>query len=244
MYKLGEVKKPSNKDFDSICQLCLLDEDWILNNSKKDLKVYTKLNDKCPFKMVKAKEYSDHWDERKEKSADICQISSNSDIIYYSVKMPKPFKNRDFVIQRFWKDYGENRDKVVFNHSVNHAKYPAKSDRVRGISYLTAVLIKPTSPRTCDFYFISQSDPGGLPVWIVNLNTKFYGPKFAEKMYHACLKYDRWKKKHNPDYMPWVHPEQNKSPFLDWIDIKKLDKDELKNTLTDESKVEENQIEV
>ncbi|RMZ94113.1 PCTP protein, partial [Brachionus plicatilis] len=231
MYKLGEVKIPSDEDFEFIRQFCLEDEGWILENSKKDVKIYTKLNDKCPFKMLRAKadykcpaqclydvvqdqEYCDYWDERKEKSADICQISFNSDIIYYSIKFPKPFRNRDFVIQRCWKDYGENRDKVIFNHSVNHAKYPAKSDRVRGISYLTATLIKPTSPRTCTFYFISQSDPGGLPVWIVNLTTKLYGPKFVDKMHQACLKYDKWKKKNNPDYMPWVHPEQNKSPFL------------------------------
>lgn len=55
------------------------------------------------------------------KGFEVCYITPFSDIGYYSVKSPKPFKNRDFVTQRCWLDYGDGMDKIVFNHSVNHA---------------------------------------------------------------------------------------------------------------------------
>lgn len=42
------------------------------------------------------------------------------DFSFPSVKSPPPFKNRDFVTQRCWLDYGQNHDKMIINHSVNH----------------------------------------------------------------------------------------------------------------------------
>jgi hypothetical protein len=36
------------------------------------------------------------------------------------VKSPPPFKNRDFVTQRCWVDFGRGREKYILNHSVNH----------------------------------------------------------------------------------------------------------------------------
>ncbi len=43
------------------------------------------------------------------------------DIAYYSIRAHPMLAKRDFVIQRCWKDYGEGKDKVVYNHSVNHS---------------------------------------------------------------------------------------------------------------------------
>ena len=51
---------------------------------------------------------------------EICSVAPNSDIGYYAIKSPTPFKNRDFVTQRCWLDFGRNKEKYVINHSVNH----------------------------------------------------------------------------------------------------------------------------
>ena len=43
------------------------------------------------------------------------------DIAYYSIRPHPMLAKRDFVIQRCWKDFGKGKDKVVYNHSVNHS---------------------------------------------------------------------------------------------------------------------------
>lgn len=56
------------------------------------------------------------------------------------------------------------------------------------------------------------------------------------------MKYDKWKAKHNPDYRPWVNPEQIKVPRIDWNDIVAMDLALLNANLVDESNINENDI--
>ncbi len=72
------------------------------------------------YDFLQDSEYRSQWDDRMIEGFEVCYITPFSDIGYYSAKSPKPFKNRDFVTQRCWLDYGDEFDKVVFNHSVNH----------------------------------------------------------------------------------------------------------------------------
>ena len=62
-----------------------------------------------------------------------------------------------------------------------------------------------------------------------------------KKLHKACLKYDKWKSKHNPDYMPWVDPEKIKCPKIDWNDILNLDLSTISNGI-DESQVKETDV--
>jgi hypothetical protein len=139
MSKIGEVKFPCDEDFENIKRLCLSDNDWQLNYSKSNLKVWIRKNELSSFHMIKAKvdlddvsvdvfydvcqdgEYRPEWDDRMIECFEICYLSPFSDIGYFSIKSPKPLKNRDFVTQRCWLDYGPGREKIIFNHSVNHA---------------------------------------------------------------------------------------------------------------------------
>lgn len=280
MLNLGEVKFPSDKDYENIRELCESDHGWTIDYTKNNLKIWTKINELSPFKMIRARielndvpasvlynviqddEYRKQWDTKLDSCHDICYISPCSNIGYYAIKSPKPFKNRDFVTQRCWLDLGETNDKILFNHSVNHAvilnfflfliiylflikikKSPPKKGYVRGVSFITAILIKYTSPKSCVFYYVTQSDPGGsFPVWVVNSATRVIAPKFIKKIYKACLKYEKWKAKHNPSYMPWVNPEQVTVPRIDLNDIQALDLAHFKNNQIDESQISENQI--
>ena len=138
MFKLGEVKPPSDQDFDYVKDLCEAHDEWDLEISKPHLKVWVKNNNLSSFRMIKVKadldevkgnnlfdvllddDYGKVWDENMIDAFQICYLSPCSDITYYSMKSPKPLKNRDFVVQRCWLDYGVGNDKIVFNHSINH----------------------------------------------------------------------------------------------------------------------------
>jgi len=139
-------------------------------------------------------------------------------------------------------DYGDGKDKVIYNHSVNHAKLPPKKNVVRGISYMTGHIIRPTSSKSCKFLYVTHSDPNGnLPAWLINTGTKALIPKFIKKMHKACLKYEKWKAKHNPENKPWVNPELIKIPKIDWSDINELKIDEFRVNI-DESQIKETEV--
>ncbi|RNA17048.1 hypothetical protein BpHYR1_037335 [Brachionus plicatilis] len=261
MLNLGEVRLPTDKDYENIRELCESDQGWTIDFTKNNLKIWTKQNELSPFKMIRAwaefsdvsatviynviqdDEYRRHWDTKLDSCHDICYITPCSNIGYYAIKSPKPFKNRDFVTQQCWLDLGPNKDKILFNHSVNHAKCPPKKGYVRGLSFITATVIKPTSPKSCILYYVTQSDPGGsFPVWVVNSATRVFAPKFMKKIYKASLKYEKWKAKHNPGFMPWVNPDQFSVARIDWNDIQPLDLGQFKKNQIDESQIAENQV--
>jgi hypothetical protein len=139
MYKLGDVKLPNDNDFEQIRGICSGEQGWSVDVMKSNYKVLSKKNDLSQFNMLKAiadyddisadllfnvvmdSDYRDVWDDRMLAGHEVCWISPNSLVDYYAIKSPKPFKNRDFLTQRCWLDYGESKDKIVFNHSINHA---------------------------------------------------------------------------------------------------------------------------
>lgn len=260
MFKLGEVKIPCDDDINQLISMCKSSEGWNLDYNKKNTKVYLKKNEACPFQMLKAEvefddlpagtlfnvlmdaEYRRVWDDFMIEGYDYCSITPFSDIGYYAIKSPKPLKNRDFVMQRCWLDYGPGADKIIFSHSVNHSKIPVVKNRVRGLTYMTVCYIKYNSAKSSSLVYITQSDPGGsLPSWVVNMSTKVVTPKFVKKIYKASLKYDKWKAKNNADYKPWANPEVIRIPKLDMRDIQGFDVNSLRN-IEDESQIGENEI--
>ena len=119
MLKLGEVKLPSDADFEYAKTTCENDQGWTQVYSKgSHLKVFTKKNDASPVQMIKVKadfddvspetlydvlqdgDFRINWDSSMLECREICYLSPCSDIGYYSMKCPKPLKNRDFVTQR------------------------------------------------------------------------------------------------------------------------------------------------
>jgi StAR-related lipid transfer protein 10 len=196
MLKLGEVKQPTDENFDFIRTACDDDSDWTLVYNKSKIKIFVKQSPGSSFQMIKAKadfddvpahvlydtiqdvQYQKCWDDSFIENVDVCHLSPYSDIGYFACKSPKPFKNRDFVTQRCWLDFGDNRDKIMFNHSVNHVKYPPRKNFVRGVSYLSATICRPTSLKTSSLIYITHGDPGGtLPSWAVNMASKVLAPK-------------------------------------------------------------------
>lgn len=260
--KLGEVHIPCDADYQSIKEMCVNSEGWALELQKKNVKCFSKKSDLCAFQMIKVtadfddinanvlfdvlmdSEYRLVWDEFMVEGYDHCYVTPFSDIGYYCAKSPKPFKNRDFVAQRCWLDFGRNNDKIVFSHSVNHAEIPTVKSRVRGLTYISASYIKFISPKACSLTFVSQSDPGGnLPSWAINKTSKLLSPKFIKKLHKASLKYDKWKSANGPQNKPWENPEVLKIPRLNMSHIMTVDLKLMKESMPDESNIADIEIE-
>ncbi|CAH2225912.1 START domain-containing 10 [Pelobates cultripes] len=182
-------------------------------------------------------EYRKKWDSNVIETFDIGKLTVNADIGYYAWKCPKPLKNRDVITLRSWLPMGN--DYIIMNYSVKHAKYPPKKDLVRAVSIMTGYVIQSGGAKACTLTYLAQVDPrGSLPKWVVNKSSQFLAPKAMKKMYKACLKYPDWKKKHNPQHKPWLHPEQNNLPTISLSEVSVQHADSLENI--DESGVSEN----
>lgn len=58
-----------------------------------------------------------------------------------------------------------------------------------------------------------------------------------KKMYKACQKYPDWKQKHNPQFKPWLFPEQSTLPTVGLSELSIQHADSLENI--DESSLSE-----
>ncbi|CAL1527500.1 unnamed protein product [Lymnaea stagnalis] len=223
--KVGEVKIPEDSDFRHFKAICEDTDGWKLEVDKNQTTVWTKTNDLSDFKMVKVRttfkdldaatlydvihdpEFRKTWDQSMLEGSEICAINPNNDIGYYAIRCPAPLKNRDFVTQRSWLDCGY--EKIIFNHSVNHAARPLKKGIIRGTSYLTGYYIVKLEENKTQLTYISQSDPkGNLPAWAINKLTRMFAPKVINRIYKAAKNYKSWKAKNRPEFKPWLNPEQ------------------------------------
>ncbi|KAF6022509.1 STARD10 [Bugula neritina] len=106
------------------------------------------------------------------------------------------------------------------NHSVYHKKEPPRKNIIRGTSYYTGYVMEVIGPQATRFTYISQSNPGGkIPAWLVNKLFTVVAPKVIQKMVKACRVYEVWKKNNNPEYMPWLWPDQICTNLIDWNDV-------------------------
>ncbi|KFQ23571.1 PCTP-like, partial [Mesitornis unicolor] len=50
-----------------------------------------------------------------------------------------------------------------------------------------------------------------------------------KRMYKACLKYPEWKQRHEPQFKPWLYPEQSRLPSLPLAELSLQHADSLEN---------------
>lgn len=158
-------------------------------------------------------DYRKKWDLNMIETRDIARLSVNADVGYYSWKCPKPVKNRDVVTLRSWLILPDSY--IIINFSVKHSMYPPRRDMIRAVSFLAGYLIKMNGPTSCTLTYLAQVDPrGSLPKWVVNKSSQYLAPKILRKLHKASLQYPAWKKKNNPEFKPWLNPEQNTLPRI------------------------------
>ncbi|KAL5271389.1 hypothetical protein ACHWQZ_G001882 [Mnemiopsis leidyi] len=217
--QVGEIRPATVDDFKQLLDIVFSHEGWESKPNKGGVKVWTKSIPSSPVKMIKlAVDFDDitaltlydvlHdpdfrpiWDESMIEGLDIYKIDDFNDIGYYSLRCPRPLKNRDFVNQRSWGIFGD--DHMIMNHTIDIEEMPVKKDFVRGVSYLTGYVVRRTDTG-CSVHYITQNDPGGqVPKFILDKISCVIAPKVLEKIHNAALGYEEWKSKNRPNYKPW-----------------------------------------
>lgn len=241
------VRIPDDADFNSFREQCESSEGWrsqynkggvtVWNQEQEAGRAVQKLKMRIVCKDVPAEtlydvlhdtHYRKKWDTNMIETYDIGRLTVNADVGYYSWRCPSPLKNRDFVTLRSWLPLGN--DYMIINYSVKHTKYPPRKDFVRAVSLQTGYLIQTNGANGCILYYLTQVDPkGSLPKWVVNKVSQFVAPKAMKKIYKAGLKYQDWKRKHNPGFKPWVYPEQNTLPTVNLAELEIQHAHELEN---------------
>nr|ACO10316.1 PCTP-like protein [Caligus rogercresseyi] len=241
---VNEVRIAGEKDFESLRSFLSSDNDWNKAYDKKNMSVWTRNDPQdSAFKMLRViTEFSDvpaatlfdviqdpefwsTWDKYMLEYKNIGYLDPCNDIGYYSLSCPSPMKNRDFVIQSSW--LASEKEYIIINHSVSHKAYPQKKGFIRGTSYLTGFLITPLGRTGCTVGYVTHSNPKGkVPNWLSNKLSTTLAPKLVKKIHKACLKYDKWKAGHNPEWKPWNQSQQTEG--------KKID---LKDCIADETEV-------
>ncbi|XP_048399607.1 START domain-containing protein 10 [Stegostoma tigrinum] len=254
------VQVPDDAQFSSFREQCERQEGWLVQYNKGGTTVWNrqpeenrtvqKLKMRINCKDVSAAtlydvlhdtHYRKKWDTNMIETYDIGRLTVNADVGYYSWKCPSPLKNRDFVTLRSWLPLGN--DYMIINYSVKHPKYPPKKDIVRAVSLQTGYFIKSNGANSCTLYYLTQVDPrGSLPKWVVNKVSQFVAPKAMKRIYKACLKYPEWKQRHNPNFKPWVYPEQNTLPSVSLSELSLQHASSLENI--DESSLSEEKVHI
>ncbi|KAL5109602.1 START domain-containing protein 10 [Taenia crassiceps] len=217
---VGKVVVPQKSDFDCFIELATDPLGWMKHYSSKSkylpITAYTKIVHGNVVRAAKDPEFRKTWDDCMKEGSRICYVAPNSEIGYYRMKSPFGLKDRDFVNQR---------------SCVVHKKMPPVEGVQRGISYVTGYLIKVLTPDSCDFTYISHSDPRGkVPSWVVNASVKTVGPIIVKRLYEAARTYTAWKANHDPDLKPWSNFHQMQElPPLDPADVGMLNTEGLGN---------------
>lgn len=221
---VGEVRVAEDTDFALLKVLLTRDEGWDCEYKSGNTTVCSRPTDPSNFRMIRLKTtftdlsadtlydvlhdpaYRKIWDKHMLESKDLGCLNPNNDVSYYSIKCPAPVRNRDFVLQRSWLQ--TPKEYYIINHSVFHKSCPRKHGFVRGTSFLTGFLISPNG-KGCELGYVTHSDPGGkLPTWVSNKISSVLAPKLIKRLQKASKKYEEWKKVNNPDWKPWLYPEQ------------------------------------
>jgi hypothetical protein len=194
-FVVGEIRPALDSDFQHFIDLAD-GGGWVKKMEKNGLLAWTRNTENASIKMFKLRttfsdisaatafdvlmdpDYRHIWDDAAMRDYDICKLDGYNDIGYYAMKCPAPLKNRDYVNQRSWRVV-PGHYYIVFNHSVSHEKEPPLRNFIRGVSYVTGFLVRPSGEGSVLTY-ITQSDPKGkIPKWVINFALYKIAPKVS-----------------------------------------------------------------
>lgn len=115
--------------------------------------------------------------------------STNSDVIYWEVKWPHMFANRDYVFKRRFAVYLNKKLMIIVNKNTEHPSVPPKSDAQRVNEYWSYMVIRPLtefSEPGIEFVLTYFDDPGlSMPSYLAGWIAMSALPDFLLRLREA-----------------------------------------------------------
>ena len=214
---------PTYEEFIEFKNLINNDEGWTFNTNTADRQVLSRDNGDGSVLQIKMRsmelkdiphdilhdviqdpQFRTEWDDSMKEEYLVEQVDENTEIGYYSVKMPMMISNRGWLNIRSWFFDVENGEYIIMNHSVQHDKCPPKKGYVRANSLKTGYMVHKTPEGTKISYFAWNAWNGSIPNWCINFLTKTLIGNVIESLRKACKKYPEWKAKNYPEEKYWM----------------------------------------
>ncbi|KAK7793816.1 hypothetical protein R5R35_014321 [Gryllus longicercus] len=183
-------------------------------------KVYASYDDVTAYDFLCVQldtEYRKEWDHTAVELTILeTDRSSNSDIIYWVMKWPRMFSNRDYVFNRRYKIDEKEKVMVVVNKCTEHPKCPEKYENIRVKKYWSSMVIRPHKEfdepgiEYCLTYF---DDPGvSIPSTITSWVAVSGLPDFLTRLREAARQLAIRRKHSQYHWIPMPQPDPEEPP--------------------------------
>eukprot|EP00010_Vexillifera_abyssalis_P006213 CAMPEP_0201555390 /NCGR_PEP_ID=MMETSP0173_2-20130828/48491_1 /ASSEMBLY_ACC=CAM_ASM_000268 /TAXON_ID=218659 /ORGANISM="Vexillifera sp., Strain DIVA3 564/2" /LENGTH=223 /DNA_ID=CAMNT_0047967161 /DNA_START=48 /DNA_END=719 /DNA_ORIENTATION=+ len=144
-------------------------------------------------------EFRKSWDENS-KEMKVIQIDKDNktcqgdlETIYWHVKYPWPFSDRDYVFHRCLKKNNAGDGYLSVGKATQHDQYPEKKSPVRVTSYYSKTAVRKMSSGGIEYVAEYFDDPrASIPKWLMNWAVSKLLPQYFDNLKDVCAKYEKY----------------------------------------------------
>ncbi|KAI5705666.1 hypothetical protein M8J76_016010 [Diaphorina citri] len=137
---------------------------------------------------------------------------TETDVVYWELRFPRFFTNRDYVFLRRCKVDETRKVITIINQSTNHSNCPPKSGKHRVKEFWSYMVIKPTTDFDkpgLEFVITYFDNPGiRMPAYISSWLTFTEMPDFISRQRNAAILWSE-RKSHSPSSSNNTFPKNN-----------------------------------
>uniref|UniRef100_A0A8D8LL97 Phosphatidylcholine transfer protein n=2 Tax=Cacopsylla melanoneura TaxID=428564 RepID=A0A8D8LL97_9HEMI len=158
---------------------------------------------------------------------------TKTDVVYWELRFPRFFTNRDYVFLRRCQVDEERKVITIINQSTNHAQCPPKQGKHRVKEFWSYMVIKPSTEFDqpgLEFVITYFDNPGiRMPTYISSWLTFTEMPDFIGRQRNAAIAWSKRKgpQPSSPPSNPNAFPEPNSNPTDDRAMDQNQSKEEL-----------------
>jgi hypothetical protein len=145
------------------------------------------------FRFNQDLEYRKKWDEHVSEL-----VKHDGDVVYWVVKFPFPFSNREYVFKYFPAAIEEKGVWIISARSIEDERFKhTKSKLVRVDQYTSVMVLRANGEKDMELFLDYFDDPkmDSIPSWLQNWVLSKAVPSFIKKLQQACKEYPEWEQK-------------------------------------------------